>query len=80
MITMPIVAKLFGKSENTKNPITVAMGISRYCIGANMVDGAKRNDHVINKCANVPRQPMASKRTYSNVVGTLKTSAVTLLF
>ena len=37
-------------------PMIVAMGISKYCIGASVAEGAKRSDQVIRRCASVPRQ------------------------
>jgi hypothetical protein len=37
---MPTLANVLGRSPNTAKPMIVAIGISRYCIGATVADGA----------------------------------------
>ena len=55
----------FGRSPKTRQPISVAKAISRYCIGARVAEGAKRSDEVMTRCAAVPKKP----RTEEEPVG-----------
>ena len=54
---MPSAAMSFGRSEKTSQPKKVATGISRYCMGASVVEGANFKDHVMSKWAIVPVTP-----------------------
>jgi len=40
VMAIPTEAIVLGKSAKTRNPIIVAIGISRYCIGATVAEGA----------------------------------------
>jgi hypothetical protein len=40
VMVMPKSASAFGQSANTAQPNSAATGISRYCIGANVAEGA----------------------------------------
>ena len=68
-MTIPVKAESFGKPPKTTQAAKVANGISRYWIGASVVDGAKRSDHVINKCAIVAKAPKAINNHHWVCVG-----------
>ena len=40
-MAMPTAAKPLGRSPKRAHPISVATGISRYCMGASVAEGAK---------------------------------------
>ena len=61
-----------GNSLKNSHPRKVATGISIYCSGASVADGAKRSAIVMHRCPAVPSAPMAnSSQPILSVAGTV---------
>ena len=65
LTAMPAAARPLGRSPKIAQPISVANGSSRYCIGASVLEGAKRSAKVMTRCAAVPKTPRSARVSHS---------------